>query len=169
MPHDRKGRQANEASSEKQRRTVSAKRLLFRFLRAPRRRTIGGMKAATPIESTDTSEAAIFSRVLQPDKPSLSPEAASSILKLDFSPADRRRMESLSAKARKGRLTPDEDRELENYINVNHLLTIMQSKARRSLRNNFPLCHEPSPEGNGLECPPASWQRMRVLPDAPGI
>src|SRR5438105_3990113 len=104
------------------------------FLRAPDRDTIDDMKAAS---MTDTSEAAIFSRVLEPGKPTLSPQAASSILQLDFSQADRRRMDSLSAKSRKGTLTSEENTELENYINVNHLLTIMQSKARRSLQNNL--------------------------------
>jgi len=92
------------------------------------------MKDAT---LTDTSEAAIFSRVFEPEKPTLSPEAAASILQLDFSRADRKRMEVLSEKARRGTLTPEEDRALESYISVNHLLTIMQSKARRSLHNNL--------------------------------
>jgi hypothetical protein len=87
---------------------------------------------------TGTSEAAIFSRVLEPEKPTLSPDAAASILKLDFSQADRERMDALSEKARQGTLTPEEDQELESYIHVNHLLTIMQSKARRSLGGNGP-------------------------------
>jgi hypothetical protein len=84
---------------------------------------------------TETSEAAIFSRVIEPDAPSLTAEAANVLLKLDFQPADRKRMNALSQKAGKGVLTPAEDEELENYIRVNHLLTIIQSKARRSLRN----------------------------------
>ena len=85
---------------------------------------------------TDTSEAAIFSRVFEPERPTLSPEAARSLLALDFSQADRKRMNALSAKARKGTLTAQEERALDNYINVNHLLTIIQSKARRSLGRN---------------------------------
>jgi hypothetical protein len=84
---------------------------------------------------TTTSEAAIFSRVLEPEKATLSPEAARSILALDFSQADRNRMNALSAKARSGTLTPEEDQELENFIHVGDLLIIMQSKARRSLQN----------------------------------
>ena len=82
---------------------------------------------------TTTSEAAILSRVLEPDKPMLSHDAARSILALDFAPADRDRMNELSAKARAGTLTADEDEELENYIRVGDLLAIMQSKARRSI------------------------------------
>jgi hypothetical protein len=84
---------------------------------------------------TETSEAAIFSRVIEPDAPSLTAEAAVALLKLDFQPADRKRMNTLSQKASKGTLTSAEDEELENYVRVNHLLTIIQSKARRSLRN----------------------------------
>ena len=92
------------------------------------------MKAET---LADTSAAAIFSRVLEADKTPLSPDAAWSLLRLDFSRADRRRMDLLSAKAGKGTLTAEEDAELENYINVNHLLTIIQSKARRSLQQKL--------------------------------
>ena len=85
-------------------------------------------------ETTTTSEAAIFSRVLEADNIMLSPEAARSLLALDFSTADRQRMNRLAARARKGSLSADEDRELDNYINVGHLLTILQSKARKCLK-----------------------------------
>ncbi len=84
---------------------------------------------------TTTSEAAIFSRVLEPEKPMLSDDAARSILALDFAPADRERMNALAAKARAGALSPAEDEELENFLRVGDLLAIMQSKARRTLRN----------------------------------
>jgi hypothetical protein len=87
---------------------------------------------------TTNSEAAIFSRVLEPEKPMLSPDAARSILALDFTAADRDRMNQLSAKARGGELTADENEELDNYLRVGDLLAIMQSKARRSLQNGFP-------------------------------
>jgi hypothetical protein len=89
--------------------------------------------SATQIE---TSEAAIFSRIFEPEKPTLSAEAAASLLKLDFNRRDRERMNQLSAKASEGSLTAEEDAELENYIHVNHLLTIIQSKARRSLQRH---------------------------------
>ena len=82
----------------------------------------------------NTSEAAILSRVVEPDKPTLSPRAARDILALDFSPADKDRMRQLSAKAREGTLTPDEQAAIDNYERVGHLLNILQSKARRSLK-----------------------------------
>jgi hypothetical protein len=84
--------------------------------------------------SQSNSEAAILSRVLEPDKPMLSPEAARELLALDFSPADKDRMRQLSAKAREGTLTPAEQAETDNYERVGHLLNILQSKARRSLK-----------------------------------
>jgi hypothetical protein len=84
--------------------------------------------------ATSTTEAEIFSRVFEPEKPNLSPAAARSILQLDFNAADRERMNALAEKARHGRLSPDEDQELNEFIRVGHLLAIMQSKARQSLK-----------------------------------
>ena len=42
-------------------------------------------------------------------------------------------MRQLSAKAREGTLTPDEQAALNNDERVGHLLNILHSKARRSL------------------------------------
>ena len=86
------------------------------------------------LSQVSTSEVAILSRVLEPDKPTLSPTAARDLLALDFSPADKDRMRELSAKARAGTLTPAEQAETDNYERVGHLLSILQSKARRSLK-----------------------------------
>ncbi len=85
--------------------------------------------------SSDTGEAAILDRIVQPDQPTLSPEAARGILALDFSQADKERMHELSAKARAGTLTPDEQAAVNNYERVGHFLNILQSKARRSLKS----------------------------------
>jgi hypothetical protein len=79
------------------------------------------------------SEVSILNRILRPETPMLSPEAAREILALDFDPADKDRMRQLSAKAREGRLTAEEDAEAGRYELVGHLLNILQSKARRSL------------------------------------
>jgi hypothetical protein len=83
--------------------------------------------------TTDTT-GTIWGRVIDPDTPGFSPEAARSILALQFPPADVDRMNDLAAKARAGTLTPAEDEELENYLQVSQVLTILQSKARRSIR-----------------------------------
>ena len=60
--------------------------------------------------------------------------AAQAILRLNFSPSDRVRMNALAAKNRKGKLSAGEAEELDNYIRVGQTLGILQSKARRSLK-----------------------------------
>ena len=87
------------------------------------------------LSEVNTSEVAILSRVLEPDEPTLPAEAARAILALDFKQADKDRMRELSAKAREGTLAADEQAEITNYERVGHLLNIMQSKARRSLKS----------------------------------
>jgi hypothetical protein len=87
-----------------------------------------------PLSPVNTSEVAILSRVLEPDRPTLSPAAARALLALDFSPADKDRMRQLSAKARQGTLTADEQAEINNYERAGHVLNLLQSKARRSLK-----------------------------------
>ncbi len=59
---------------------------------------------------------------------------AESILVLDSPEADATRIEELNVKANEGRLTDDEEAELEAYVNVSDLLAYWQSKARQSLR-----------------------------------
>ncbi len=84
--------------------------------------------------TTETSEMAILRRIVDPEQPFLSGEAAQAILRLDFSAADRTRMNQLAAKNREGKLTPTEEQELNSYIRVGQTLGILQSKARRSFR-----------------------------------
>jgi hypothetical protein len=87
-----------------------------------------------PLATAETSEMAILRRVVDPEQPFLSAEAARAILRLDFHTDDRTRMNQLAAKNRAGKLTPTEERELNGYIRVGQMLGILQSKARRSLR-----------------------------------
>jgi hypothetical protein len=84
----------------------------------------------------DGSEAAILDRILQPEKADLEPGVARYILSLDFLKEDRQRMDLLAVKAREGSLSPEEEREIENYRHVGHLLNMMRSKARLSLKNS---------------------------------
>jgi hypothetical protein len=83
---------------------------------------------------TGTSEVAIFGRILEPEQATLSAAAARAILALSFSQADQARMRQLSAKAQLRTLTPDEQDEINNYERAGHLLSLMKSKARRSLK-----------------------------------
>ena len=79
-------------------------------------------------------EAAILTRITGPNVHGLSSAAAKGILTLSFSPADKDRMHALTAKARAGMLTSDEQAEVEAYSRVSSLLGILKSKARRALK-----------------------------------
>jgi len=81
-----------------------------------------------------TSEMAILRRVVDPEKPFSSIEAARAILHFRFSARDQTRMNRLAAKNREGKLRPAEEEELNNFIRVGQTLGILQSKARRSLK-----------------------------------
>jgi hypothetical protein len=83
----------------------------------------------------DTSEVAILGRVLEPERPTLTAGAARAILALDFSQADKDRMRELLARAKEGKLTPVEETAIENYDRVGHLLSLLKSKARCSLKD----------------------------------
>jgi hypothetical protein len=81
-----------------------------------------------------TSEVAIFSRVLEPEEATLSVAAAEAILGFGFKQRDKDRMAELSAKVKVGTLSPEEQEEINNYEKVGHVLSLMKSKARRSLK-----------------------------------
>jgi hypothetical protein len=71
--------------------------------------------------------------------------AARAILELDFKQPDKDRMRALLARAKKGTLTAKEKVEIDDYERVGHMLSLMKSKARRSLKggqgNGAPEIH----------------------------
>ena len=83
--------------------------------------------------SLSTVESAILTRIVLPD--SATPAVAQSVLSMEFTDADRLRMNELSEKAREGTLTGDEQTELDSYERVGHFLSLLKSKARRSLQS----------------------------------
>jgi hypothetical protein len=85
-------------------------------------------------QATTRSEAAIWSRVIRPESNGLSTAAARSLLALRFSTEDQARMNELAAKNRKGRLTIAERQELESYVKVGDVLSLLHLKARKSLK-----------------------------------
>lgn len=97
-------------------------------------------KSATAVASIGimppNNEATIWSRLLQPEHSTWTPEAAHSILELDFTPADRNRMRELTAKNQDDTLTAADRTELEEYLRVGYILDLMQSKARLSLKKS---------------------------------
>jgi hypothetical protein len=64
----------------------------------------------------------------------LSPGAARSLLKFSFSPRDHERMAELSAKARAGKLTSQEQVEIDTFERLGCVLDILHSQARRTLK-----------------------------------
>jgi hypothetical protein len=92
------------------------------------------MAIAVQAREIQETEGAIWDRLLQPDKPTLTPAAARSILALDFPQADQKRMRALAAKARAGTLTAAEAEAIDVYGRVGSVLSILKSKARISLR-----------------------------------
>ena len=81
------------------------------------------------------SEADILARIIDPDAASLSPEFAQSILRLEFPQDDREQMSVLAEKARQGTLTTDEQTLIDCYERVGNFLSLLKSKARRSLED----------------------------------
>ena len=86
------------------------------------------------LQTTQATEGAIWSRLLQPGSKMLSLGAARSILRLDFAAEDKERMRELAAKARDGSLTAAEQEEIRNYERVGNLLALMKSRARQRLK-----------------------------------
>jgi hypothetical protein len=83
------------------------------------------------------TEAAILARLIQA-RDSSSREVAEYLLSIDFDAGDLDRMNRLSERAREGDLTVEEAAELDSYLHVGSLLSILQSKARRLLKSESP-------------------------------
>jgi hypothetical protein len=90
------------------------------------------MKTASLAPKT---EAEVWLRILHPDE-ELSPPVARAILGLSFPKNDINRMHELSAKARAGTLTPQEDAEMDNFERVGSILSTLKSKARQVLKRS---------------------------------
>ncbi len=87
---------------------------------------------------TPNTEAAILARIIQTDERELTPDAARYLLSMRLPSGDEDRVNELSAKARAGSLTDAEGQELDSYLHIGSLLTVMQSKARRLLKHAPP-------------------------------
>ena len=82
-----------------------------------------------------TVELEILTRVIAPDDPSYDRRAAEALMALGFKRADQKRMELLAEKARLGTLTGDEQVEADSYERIGHFISLLKSKARRSLQS----------------------------------
>jgi hypothetical protein len=82
------------------------------------------------------TEAAILARLIQIGQHQLSGGAAEYLLSIRFGERDTARMNELSELARQGKLTAEEQAELDSYIHVGNLLALMQSEGRRALQRS---------------------------------
>ncbi len=90
--------------------------------------------AITSTHRKGNSEAAIFARLWDARETGLSPELARHVLKLQFLDEDKARMHELAVKNQEGKLSPQEQEELDNFVKVGDLVAILQSKARKVLK-----------------------------------
>ncbi|HEX3148580.1 MAG TPA: hypothetical protein VHR66_10880 [Gemmataceae bacterium] len=88
------------------------------------------MKTATRSLEMETE---IWLRILHPDR-ELTPKVARALLGLAFSPPEIARMGELSAKARAGNLTPEEDEQMDDIERAGAILSTLKSKARQVLK-----------------------------------
>jgi hypothetical protein len=92
------------------------------------------MATARVTEEDRTSEIAIFARLIKADEGNLSRELARYIMTLGFEEDDQARMRDLAERSQEESLAPDENRELQNFVKAGHMLALLHSKARRSLK-----------------------------------
>src|SRR5216683_5387128 len=92
------------------------------------------------IQRPTSSEAAILSRVIQRSSLALSPEAVKALLDLGFSEEDRKKMHELAVKNQQGRLSQDEERELDSYVRIGRFLDLLSAKAARLLKSDPAEC-----------------------------
>lgn len=81
------------------------------------------------------NESEILSRVIAPQNGNLTGQVAEALLGLQFPKDDTSRMNELAEKNRRGEITESELDEMERYSRVGNLINLLQSKARRSLKN----------------------------------
>ncbi len=86
--------------------------------------------------TSPNTEAAILARVIQVGEKELSHGAAEYLVSVRFGERDIARMNELSELGRQGRLTSQEQAELDSYLHVSNLLAIMQSKGRCALQRS---------------------------------
>jgi hypothetical protein len=84
---------------------------------------------------TARNEVAVLERMIGPDVADIPADAARFFLSLDFSESDQARIDELSERARSGTLTQQERDDLDAYIRLSDFLAFIQSKSRRSLRD----------------------------------
>ena len=89
------------------------------------------MAATVTPDHKTTIDADLFLRLW--DQERLTPPLARHLLKLTWPAADQARMTLLAERNREGTITPAEVRELDEFVRVGTVLSILQSRARKLL------------------------------------
>ena len=82
---------------------------------------------------TGDNEVTILARIFDDERGLLPPELARSLLDVDFSERDKVRMHDLAVRNQADAISPGEREELFAFAKAGTLLSILQSKARRTL------------------------------------
>jgi hypothetical protein len=93
------------------------------------------------VAMTTDKRTSIWSRLLNDGDRPIPPPVAEYILRLRFSEADDKRLEELADKCQLGTLTPDEQKEYEDFVKAGLVLSVWQSRARLSLRDTNGTVH----------------------------
>jgi hypothetical protein len=82
------------------------------------------------------TQTGILDRIIEPHGGGFSEEHARYVLSLDFTPEEHARYAELAAKAQNSALNLEEQAEIDEFLSVNALLMVLQSKARISLKKH---------------------------------
>lgn len=82
------------------------------------------------------TEADILREVVDPNRPTFSPQLVQELLSLKFNDDATNRIRDLLQKNNSGTITPAEKSTLDNYLRVGEFLDLMQAKARVTLHQN---------------------------------
>jgi hypothetical protein len=86
-----------------------------------------------------TSEIAMFGRIFGGKSGDIPHTLARYILTLGFAAQDQARILELAERNQNGRLVASEREELDNFVKTGHLMALLHSKARKSLRRTLAL------------------------------
>src|SRR5687768_13859872 len=86
-----------------------------------------------PMVASTTLDADIFLRLWSREK--MTPALARHMLRMSFDENERARMHDLAARNQEGTITTDELAELDQFIRVGTVLSIIQSRARQLLKS----------------------------------
>ncbi len=81
-----------------------------------------------------TRESAILTRAIKPRSKTLTSPAAKALLQVQLDEYDRARLHELARKNQAGKLSDEEEQELQSYLNIGMLLDLLQAKARASIK-----------------------------------